>query len=122
MTYGVEWYNASGNKILSAGNKNTSIVLINTATVSSYTLGGPATRPYYFGYSPYVTVTGMTATNTDEIQVCIVAGDPATLNPISWSFVPQQISTANRGTNQFRFFVLSETNASRTIRYFIMRN
>ena len=122
MTYGVEWYNASGNKILSAGNKNTSVVLINTSTISSFTQGGPATQPYYFGYSPYITVTGMTATNTDEIQVCIVSGDPSTLTAVSWFAVPQQISTSDRGTNQFRFFVLSESNSSITIRYFIMRN
>ena len=122
MTYGVEWYNASGNKILSAGNKNTSVVLINTSTVSSFTSGGPATAPYYFGYSPYITVTGMTATNTDEIQVCIVSGDPSTLTAVSWFAVPQQVSTSDRGTNQFRFFVLSESNSSITIRYFIMRN
>ena len=122
MTYGVEWYNAAGNKILSAGNKNTSVVLMNTSSISSFQQGGPATAPYYYGYSPYITVTGMTATNLDEIQVCIVAGDPSTLTNISWFSVPQQISTSGRTTNQFRFFALSESNSTITVKYFIMRN
>lgn len=114
MTYGVEIKNASNVATIDVNSRRLNIVAQGTTSATT-----PSSGSSYTGYSPYITFTGMTASNTDEFDVAVTSPgiDSSTGSTGQYDRV-----AVERGTNQFRFAYTSFGN-SRTLSiiYFCFR-
>jgi len=115
MAYGVKIFNASGTTLIEPSSRKLNIV-VPVGTTSATT---PSSGSSYTGYSPYITFTGMTPSNTDEFDVAVTSPgiDSSTGSTGQYDRV-----AVERGTNQFRFAYTSfGNNRTLSIIYFCFR-
>lgn len=114
MAYGVEIFNTSGTTLIDYSSRKINIVAQGTTSATT-----PSSGSTYTGYSPYITFTGMTASNTDEFDVAVTSPgiDSSTGSTGEYDRV-----AVERGTNQFRFAYTSfGNNRTLSIIYFCFR-